>query len=73
MPEVRVSLYISSEKYIAYYQGVADTVVTRAADGRKVKFPARVLRQFLTHDGIEGEFAIKFNERRKFIGIKKLR
>ncbi len=73
MPEVRVSLYISSEKYIAYYQGVADTVVTRAADGRKVKFPARVLRKFLTHDGIEGEFAIKFNDYHKFIGIKKLR
>lgn len=73
MPEVRVSLAISSHKYLAYYKGVADTVVTRAADGRKVKFPARVLRPFLTHDGIDGEFVIKFNDCQKFIGIKKLR
>lgn len=73
MPEVRVSLTISSDRYLAYYKGVADTVVTRAADGRKVKFPARVLRQFLTHDGIDGEFAIQFNDYHKFVGIKKLR
>jgi Protein of unknown function (DUF2835) len=73
MPEIRVSLTISSDKYLAFYKGTADTVVTRAADGRKVKFPARVLRQFLTHDGIDGEFAIQFNENHKFVGIKKLR
>jgi hypothetical protein len=73
MPEVRVSLTISSDRYLAYYKGVADTVVTRAADGRKVKFPARVLRQFLTHDGIDGEFAIEFNDYHKFTGIRKLR
>ncbi len=73
MPEIRVSLTISSEKYLAFYKGIADTVVTRAADGRKVKFPARVLRPFLTHDGIDGEFAIQFNENHKFVGIKKLR
>lgn len=73
MPEVRVSLSISSDKYLAFYQGTADTVATRAVDGRRVKFPARVLRPFLTHDGIHGEFAIQFNERHKFVGIKKLR
>ena len=73
MPEIRVNLTISSEKYLSYYKGIADTVVTRAADGRKVKFPARVLRQFLTHDGIDGEFAIQFNKHHKFVGIKKLR
>ncbi len=73
MPEVRVSLTISSHKYLAYYKGVADTVVTRAVDGRKVKFPARVLRPFLTHDGIDGEFVIRFNTHHKFIGIRKLR
>lgn len=73
MPEVRVSLSISSEKYLAFYEGRADTVFTRAADGRRVKFPARVLRPFLTHDGIYGDFVIQFNEYHKFVGIKKLR
>jgi len=73
MPEVRVNLSISSDKYLAYYQGTADTVVTRATDGRRVRFPARVLRPFLTHDGIDGEFIIRFDEHQKFVGIKKLR
>ena len=72
MPEIRVNLSISSDKYLAYYQGAADTVVTRAMDGRRVKFPARVLRSFLTHDGIHGEFVIEFNDRHKFVGIRKL-
>ena len=73
MPEIRVSLSISSDKYLAFYKGVADTVVARAADGRKVRFPARVLRPFLTHDGIDGEFEIQFNDHHKFTGIRKLR
>ena len=73
MPEVRLILTISSHKYLAYYKGVSDTVFTRAVDARTVKFPARVLRPFLTHDGIDGEFVIKFNTHHKFIGIRKLR
>ncbi len=72
MPEVRVSLDISYQDYLAYYEGVAESVVTKTRDGRKVKFPARVLRPFLSQQGIIGEFLIRFNDRRKFVGIEKL-
>ena len=73
MPHVRINLRISADKYLAYYKGTADTVLTHAADGRRVRFPARVLRPFLTHDGIYGEFLIRFNDRQKFIGIEKVK
>lgn len=73
MASIRVSLDISSHQYLAYYKGAADAVVATSVDGRKVRFPARVLRQFLTHDGIEGTFLIRFNEQNKFVGIEKLR
>lgn len=73
MRSVRVSLHISSHQYLAYYKGIADAVVATSADGRKVRFPARVLRQFLTHDGIDGSFLIRFNALNKFVGIEKVR
>ena len=73
MPLVRVPLHISSHHYLAYYKGTADSVVAMSLDGRKVRFPARVLRPFLTHDGIDGTFLIRFDDRNKFVGIEKLK
>ena len=73
MRKIRVNLHISPRQYLAYYKGTADAVVATSVDGRTVRFPARVLRQFLTHDGIEGTFQIRFNEHNKFLGIEKVR
>jgi len=73
MASIRVNLHISPHQYLAYYKGAADAVVATSVDGRKVRFPARVLRQFLTHDGIDGTFVIRFNAQHKFIGIEKVR
>ncbi|MEC4673495.1 MAG: DUF2835 domain-containing protein [Nitrospirota bacterium] len=70
---IRVNLHISSRQYLAYYKGTADAVVATSVDGRKVRFPARVLRQFLTHDGIDGTFLIRFSEHNKFLGIQKVK
>ena len=44
-----------------------------AVDGRTVSFPARVLRPFLTYQGIQGEFLIRFDKHHKFVGIEKLK
>jgi hypothetical protein len=72
MPNICVSLHISSNDFLSYYEGAANTVLATASDGRKVRFPARVLRPYLTHDGIDGHFLIQFDDKHKFIGIKKL-
>ncbi|RMH07017.1 MAG: DUF2835 family protein [Nitrospirae bacterium] len=72
MPEVRVFLDISAQEFLAYYQGRADAVLARANDGRTVQFPARVLRPFLTRQGIVGEFLIRFDEQQKFVAIQRL-
>lgn len=73
MPNVYVSLHIPNHRYLSYYQGTADTVLALASDGRRVRFPARVLRPFLTHDGIHGNFLIRFDDQHKFVSIEKLR
>lgn len=72
MQTVRVVLRISTRRFQAYYEGAVDAVVARAEDGRTVQFPARVLRPFLTHRGIEGIFDLTFSSRQKFHSIKKV-
>lgn len=72
METVRVSLRISARRFQAYYEGAVDSVVAQAEDGRTVQFPARVLRPFLTHRGIEGIFDLTFSARQKFQSISKV-
>ncbi|MDR4495846.1 MAG: DUF2835 domain-containing protein [Nitrospirales bacterium] len=72
MQTVRVSLRISARRFQAYYEGAVDSVVAQAEDGRTVQFPARVLRPFLTHRGIEGIFDLTFSDRQKFHSINRV-
>lgn len=69
---VRFRLAISSEKYLAYYQGRAQNILVRAEDGRKIRFPAHNLRPSLQHDGIRGLFQMRFDNNNKMIDIIRL-
>jgi len=69
---IRFHLAISAKKYLAYYQGVAKSIVTCSADNRSIRFPADSVRKFLTHDGIYGLFEIQFDGNNKLIGVKKI-
>jgi len=69
---IEVSLAIPADEYVAMYQGSVRDVVARARDGRTVRFPARILQPFVTHQGIYGRFAIRFDESNRFAGISRL-
>ncbi len=69
MQTVTVRLKISPERFHAYYQGVVEYVVAQSIDGRTVQFPARVLRPFLSYQGIQGTFEITFDATLKFQSI----
>ena len=69
MQKVTVRLNLSPERFQAYYQGVVENVVAMASDGRTVRFPARVLRPFLSYQGIQGTFDITFDVNMKFQSI----
>ena len=71
MPSVTVTLAISHQQYARFYRGHASEVICTAKDGRKIQLPAGVLRKFLTHEGIYGEFLIRFSSKNKFIDITK--
>ncbi len=73
MTSVTVTLAISTQEYARLYKGQARYVICTTKDGRTVQFPATALRQFLTHDGIHGEFSISFTSENKLIDITKKR
>lgn len=69
---VHVILHIGAAEYLEYYSGAARHVATTASNGLRVKFPANILRPFITRDGIHGEFVIEFDHHNKFVAIKKI-
>lgn len=67
-----VDISISADEYLKVYQGAARDVVTQSRDGRQIRFPAHILRRFVTRDGIRGSFCIYFDQDRKFRSINRL-
>jgi hypothetical protein len=73
MVELRFTLAISPEEFLAYYEGIARTVRVRAHDGRTVDLPAARLRPFVTRTGIHGEFLLRLDDRNKVIELRACR
>ena len=67
-----VDLAISADQFQRLYTGSASSVVAQARDGRRISFPARILRRFVTHAGIYGSFRIEFDGANRFKQIVKL-
>ena len=65
-------LDISPEEMQRYYRGEASNAVTIADDQTRLQFPAKVIRQFVTADGVKGRFEIEYDRYSKLIGISKL-
>jgi len=59
MSKIRINLNISREKLLQYYKGRAQSVLTTATDGRRVRFPIACLRPFVRDDGIKGSFELE--------------
>jgi len=69
---IYVQLNIQPEQFQRLYEGVAKTVNARSLDGKKVSFPANILRPFVTHSGVVGTFVIHFSEEHRFQSIEKI-
>ncbi len=72
MQSMTFSLSISSQQYQQYYAGQAKNVVVIADNGKRLKFPAKILQKLVTHDGIHGRFRIEFDQQHKFKQIVRL-
>jgi len=69
---VIVSLAIAPDEYRRWYEGSAKDVVATSIDGRRVRFPAPILRPYVTRDGIKGRFRIWFDDQFRFEKIEKV-
>lgn len=72
MRDLIVNLMISADEYQRLYQGVVRDVLAISVDGRRVRFPAMILRPYVTHVGVRGRFRILFDESHRFQGIEKI-
>ncbi len=72
MHEIRFRLNLSASECLTYYQGMARDVVARALDGRTVRFPANALRPHVSHEGVNGLFALRFDENNKLVELARV-
>ncbi len=70
--ELRFALSITGEEYLRYYRGVARFVVVRSHDGRHVQVPASLLRPFVTHQGVQGEFRLVLDDVNRLVDLQRL-
>jgi len=69
--DILISLNIAPEEMVRWYAGEANIVRATAIDGRKVKFPANILKPFVTREGVRGVFCIKYSAAGKFLSISR--
>ena len=72
MREYRFVIQLPADQALAYYQGVIDTVQAVDLQGRRIRFPARLLRSHITHLGIEGWFALRVDDQNRAIDLRRL-
>ncbi|MES2826232.1 MAG: DUF2835 domain-containing protein [Pseudomonadota bacterium] len=72
MQSIVMQLHISPDEFQRLYEGTAKVVSARSIDGRRVRFPANILRPFVTHIGISGLFRIQFSDDNRFQQIEKI-
>lgn len=66
------NLKISQEEYASYYRGEKNMVLATATNGRRIRFPAAILRRFLTHNGIRGTFEMVIDQNNRFLNLRKI-
>ncbi len=72
MDEVILQLSISADEYQKVYRGDAHQVSAVAIDGRRIRFPVNILQKFITHQGVQGCFALTFDDQHRFKEIRRI-
>lgn len=70
MNKIIITLDLSKEAVLLYYKGQAQSVIATSLDGRKIKFPASILRQVIKPEGVNGMFEIEYDDKGKFQTIR---
>jgi len=66
------SMKLGSDAYQRYYSGKVSNIIVMTHQGVRVQFPASAVRNFVTNDGINGDFVIIMDSSNKLISLQKL-
>jgi uncharacterized protein YqjF (DUF2071 family) len=72
MQHVIIRLSLSRDRVMEHYRGQAHRVQTMSVDGRTVEFPATLLRQFVSEEGVHGVFEICFDANNKLVSMRRM-
>ena len=62
MHSIIVDLDIPADDWLYYYRGSVRSVSAICRAGKRVQFPASILKKFVTRSGVRGVFQINFDE-----------
>lgn len=72
LQSVEFHLVIGPEDWLDYYRHPAASVLVTADDGRRVRFPARLLHRHATREGIQGRFRLLYDGAGRQRGLERL-
>lgn len=72
MKSITIAINISQEQYLSWYQGTVSQVQALDEAGKTIRFPAKILQPYVSHDGVQGRFQISFDQENRFRKIIKL-
>jgi hypothetical protein len=72
MYEVRFSINITKQRYLEIYYSPVLQVIVTSHNGKKIQFPAKYLKSFVTQSGIRGNFRILYSTDNKFVRMEKI-
>ncbi|UEX77525.1 DUF2835 family protein [Spiribacter halobius] len=69
---VEFSVAIGPEDWLDYYRHPAASVLVTADDGRRIRFPARLLHRHATREGVRGRFRLLYDGQGRQRGLERL-
>jgi hypothetical protein len=72
MRSLIVELNIDRDEWLKLYRGQSQLVRARSREGLSVQFPANILSNYISHQGVAGNFRITFTNEGKFHSVEKL-
>jgi Protein of unknown function (DUF2835) len=73
MNRYEFNLRITADQYLDYYRGTIRHVLVRCSTGQNVQFPASLLQQFVTTEGIHGHFVLTCDEHHRNPRLERLK
>lgn len=69
MPDILFTLNLQPEQLLRYYKGSSRYLQVVTEDGRNLRFPLEKLRPFVTAEGVQGRFLMRYDETGRFLSL----